>query len=124
MAETTGSEFDRLYKVLGFDPSKDVGPKDAIYGIGVFAEAMREVVKERTDANKSKAVILIRQAIDLKAKWDEIERNFMGSKKKFFKEFVPVVNRIEALSRGETLANVEAKEKEKESKDKEETPKE
>ena len=118
----TGGDFDRLFKVLGFDPGKDVGPKGEIGGGGVFAEAMKEVVKERTEANKVKAVVLIKQAIDLKAKWDEEEKKFLGSKKKFFKDFGKVLNRIEALSRGESLANVEAKEKEQQ--EKESPPKE
>ena len=112
--QTTGGDFDRLFKVLGFDPGKDVGPKTLPDGGGVFAEAMREVVKERSEANKAKAVVLIKQAIDLKAKWDDEERKFLASKKKFFKDFGKVVSRIEALARGETLANVEAKEKEQE----------
>ena len=113
--QTTGGDFDRLFKVLGFDPGKDVGPKDLpSEGGGVFADAMREVVKERSEANKAKAVVLIKQAIDLKAKWDEEEKKFLASKKKFFKDFGKVVNRIEALARGETLANVEANEKAKE----------
>ena len=115
---TTGGDFERLFKVLGFDPSKDVGPKNEISGGGVFAEAMKEVVAERTKANKEKAVVLIKQAIDLKAKWDEEEKKFASAKKKFFKDFGKVINRIEALARGESLANVEAKEKEQEGKDK------
>lgn len=116
--QTTGGDFDRLFKVLGFDPGKEIGPKTEPQGGGVFAEAMREVVAERTKANKEKAVVLIKQAIDLKAKWDEEEKKFLASKKKFFKDFGKVINRIEALARGESLANVEAKEKEAENKDK------
>lgn len=102
-------QFGRLFKVLGFDPSKEIGPKDSAGG-SVFTEAMKEVVKERAEANKVKAVVLIKQSIDLKAKWDEEEKKFLASKKKFFKDFGKVMNRIEALARGESLANVEARE--------------
>jgi hypothetical protein len=114
MAEATApNEFEKLFKILGFDPSKEVGPKETIVGGGVFAEAMKEVVKERTEANKAKAVVLIKQAIDLKANWDEQEKKFLAAKKKFFQDFGKTVNKIESLSRGETLAHVEAKEVEK-----------
>lgn len=111
-------DFDRMIKVLGFDPSKELGPKtETGASCSVFAEAMREVVKERTDANKAKAVVLIKQLIDLKAKWDEEERKFFASRKKFKKEYDKAVNRVEAVARGETLANVEAKEAEDKAKE-------
>jgi hypothetical protein len=112
--QTAGAEFDRLFKTLGFDPSREVGPKEEVSGSGLFAEAMKEVVKERTEANKVKAVAVIRQVIDLKAKWDEEERKFNSAKKKFFKEFDKALKRIEGMARGENLASVEAKEKEEE----------
>lgn len=109
---SSGAEFDRLFKTIGFDPSKEVGPREDVKGGGLFAEAMKEVVAERTKANKDKAIVVIKQAIDLKAKWEEEEKKFNSAKKKFFKEFNKVMSRIEALSRGESLANVEAKEQE------------
>lgn len=111
------NEFDRLFKLFGFDPSKEVGPKEEIKGLGLFADAMKEVVAERTKANKEKAVVVIKQAIDLKAKWDDEEKKFLAAKKKFFKEFGKVMGRIESLARGESLANVEAKEQEEGKKD-------
>jgi hypothetical protein len=114
MGDTTNpaqaGDFDRLFKLLGFDPAKEVGPKDEPQGGSVFAEAMREIVAERTKANKEKAVVLIRQAIELKGKWEDEERKFLVAKKKFFKDFGKVMTRIEALARGESLASVEAKE--------------
>lgn len=103
---------DRLTKVLGFDPAKSGGG-------GVFQEAMEEVNKKRADAYKAKAVALIEQAMDLRQKMDDAERQFNAQKKKFEKELGKLVNRIEGLAGGKSPAQIEAEEKEKESQEKE-----
>jgi len=101
-------QFERLFKVLGFDPSKDVGPKTGeAAAANVFASAMKEVVAKRAAANQAKAVVLVEQLIAQKEKWDEEERKFMGSRKKFFKDFGKALNKIEALARGETVTSAE-----------------
>lgn len=113
------SSLDRLQKLLGFDPNKQVGPTgEGSEAGGAFSEALKQVVKKRQEANTAKAVALLEQALDVQGKWLDEKRKFASVEKKMAKEFSKLLNRIEALARGESIASVEAAEKEQEQKDK------
>lgn len=105
MAENTS--IDRLCKVLQYDPAKQSGSNSS-----VFNKALQAVQERRDKEIQAKAEELLQQAIDLRCKMDESERQFNANKKKFEKELGKLVNRIEAYSRGESSSAVDAKETE------------
>lgn len=92
---------ERLTKVLGFDPARSSGGS-------VFQEAMEEVNKKRVEANKARAIALIEQAVELRHKMDEAQRQFNAQTKKFEKELGKLVSRIEGLAGGKSPAQIEA----------------
>lgn len=96
MSEAKKDPVERLAGLLGFDPAKpDTGDS------GVLAEAMAEVKKERAEAAKKKATELIRTAIELRSKFDAVEKKFNEEKARFNKELGKVINRIEAMAKGQ-----------------------
>lgn len=101
------SSVDRLSKALGYDPAKQSGN-----GSEVFQNALKKIQKKRDEELEAKAEELLQKAIDLRMKMDEADRQFNSQKKKFDKELGKLLSRIEAFSRGESPAAIDAKEAE------------
>lgn len=101
-----GKNIERLTRILGYDPVKQHG------GPNVFGEALKELQEESDKQVKEQAKGLLAAAIDLRKKMNERQRTVQSEVKKFDKELGKVLNKIEAFSKGSSLAEVEAQEKE------------
>lgn len=97
MADGKKSPSERLEKMLGFDPSKQSAGSD------VLTKAVEAITKERAEEALGKATDLLKQAIDLRKKRDQAERDFTAATKKFDKELGKLLNRIEALASGTSV---------------------
>ena len=104
--QAQGKNIERLTKILGYDPAKQHG------GAGVFTEALKELQEESDKQVKEQAKGLLAKAIDLRRKMNERVRTVNSEVKKFDKELGKLLNKIEAFSKGSSLADMEAQEKE------------
>lgn len=106
MADQNSANIDRLSKLLGYDAAKQHGGKS------VFDEALKEIQEEKDKATKVKAKEMLQKAIDIRMKMDEIDKQYNANRNKFNKELGKLMGKIEAFSRGESPAAIEAKEQE------------
>lgn len=88
-----------LSSLMGKIPSKEV-----------FISALEKVKEEKDEANEKKAVELIKKALELKAKRDEICKQFKSQEKKIGKELNKLLNAIEAMANGKTAPTNEENE--------------
>lgn len=88
------SEFERLREVLGFDP----GSKSP--GADVFNEVLQEVKKERAEQQKARAKEIVLEAIKIQEEQKKLKNQFEAQNKKFEKTLGKLLNRLEAMARG------------------------
>lgn len=92
MADST----ERLKEMLGFDPAAYSAPPN-----GVFAEALKELQEQRIKVAKEKAKEQLSKAIELREKMAVAKREYQNQEKKFEKELVKLLNRLEAMAKGD-----------------------
>lgn len=85
----------KLTKLLGFDPAK----ASRLTGV-LYAEVVREISKERTDAAKAKAKDLLTKAISLREQAAQAEKKFRSEIQKFDKELAKVINSVQGILDG------------------------
>ena len=95
---------ERLESLVGFDPAKNLSP-----GNEVLQEALKHLKEEQRQAALVSTKELLVKAIDLRkqmaAKKKEFDQQFQRSEKELGK----VLSKLEAMSQGKTLEEVEDK---------------
>lgn len=96
MAETSGSQVEKLTQVLGFDPAKQPAPTKEL-----LSEALGEITQERTKKAKDRAKELLTRLIGLREEFAKAQQAFRKAEDQFQKEVAKVLRSVEALTRGE-----------------------
>ena len=71
--------------------------------VNVLQEALKEVNEERAEKRKDSAKALIREALDLQEQMNAAERRFTSEKKKWDKKLGKLINRLNAMAKGQPL---------------------
>lgn len=96
---------DRLAKILGYDPAGSHG------GATVLTAALKEIQEEQDKATLATTKELVYKAMELRKQMKNKANQVNAELKKFDKELGKLLNRIEAFSKGKSLADIEAGEK-------------
>ncbi len=91
MADTPNSNTKRLDELLAPHRTE----------MNVLSEALKEIDEEDGKKRKQEAKDLVRQALELQKQLKTTERNFNKEKAKFEKQLGKLLNRINAMAKGE-----------------------
>lgn len=83
------SASQELKDMMGFDATKQENISNEL-----FAEVLDELKEKRTQEAKEKARGLLKKAVELQNKLDQLERDFRGQTQKFEKELGKILNSI------------------------------